>query len=66
MIVYYAMNLSSKEYKIADLDYLDFEKYLEVLKDKDYFINEVIPALQKFNRLKYYGYGQLGLVWLID
>jgi len=65
--VYYSNRYSQNEYDLG-LDNFDYEKYADLLtgEDREYYKTMVIPQLQEFNRKKFYGYGRLGINWLLE
>ncbi|MFL5754553.1 MAG: hypothetical protein ACJ76F_14160 [Bacteroidia bacterium] len=65
MLVYYGFTVQSKEYYTDPIDYAGVSS-LVIPADQDYYSATVIKELRDFNKLSTYGYGRLGIVWVVE
>lgn len=65
--IYYSNRFSQNEYDLG-LDNLNYEQYANLVSgdDLEYYKTKVIPQLQAFNKQKFYGYGRIGINWLME
>ncbi|MCK5028918.1 MAG: DUF2219 family protein [Bacteroidales bacterium] len=64
MTIYYQMTLNRKEFEIEEINY---EGLMDIVSDDDkkFFKEEVITELHDYNSKKMYGYGRVGISWLL-
>jgi hypothetical protein len=75
MSVFYTRTFNTKEHKVGS-ENIDYKKYIEISttmnrpntsqEDKAYFNGDMINELQKFDKRKWYGFGRIGLIWLVE
>lgn len=64
MTIYWHMTFNTKEFKYKQIDY----NGLTTLVDPDdliFYNDEVIPELNSYSDRKFYGYGEVGITWLL-
>lgn len=67
MTVYYSLSYFPKEYEIDLEDYSSLSKFANANDDdQSFYRNKVIPELQNFNAKKYYGFGRIGVNWIVE
>jgi len=64
MTVYYQMTLNRKEFTIEEINY---EGLIDIVSDDDkkFYEEDVIEELHDYNSKKIYGYGRVGISWLL-
>ncbi len=67
MVIYYSNTYLSKEYDldIKNYNYSNLADFAST-EDKKFYSDKVISELQEFNKKKLYGFGRIGINWLIE
>lgn len=70
MVIYGHLTYHRKEYKDPDVDYHEFlliknETGDDLIIDKIFYEDEVIPKLEKYRDKNFYGFGTVGVTWLL-
>jgi hypothetical protein len=65
MTFFYSFSIITKEYKMNEIDYNGLTNLVNP-EDLEFYTNEVIPGRSEFNSNISYGYGRVGLVWIVN
>ena len=65
MTLYYQLSFYQKEYSINAIDYRGLDALVKQ-EDKNFFYDTVVKELDDYNSAKFYGYGRVGLTWILD
>ncbi|TNE55588.1 MAG: hypothetical protein EP338_02115 [Bacteroidetes bacterium] len=62
---YYVLNLSSKSYQSPQVNYQSLTNLVNP-EDQEFYLNQVIPELEAFDKRHFYAYGRIGVSWLLE
>ncbi|MFC2152021.1 hypothetical protein ACFLSE_05785 [Bacteroidota bacterium] len=64
MTIYWHMTFNTKEFKYEQIDYKGLTSLVDV-DDQIFYNDEVISELNNYADRKFYGYGKVGITWLL-
>ncbi len=64
MVIYYQLNFFRKEYKNKPIDFNSLIPLVNI-EQQEYYIETIVPEFEKYYSRSFYGYGRIGVVWLL-